>query len=83
MCVAEGVLSVDSDGHFLKSYSGVLPLRQTSLVHGIMVSHSEEDLLCIRAAFLKLTGNSLYSTLQVPSSCCFSTFRGIAVLFYF
>uniref|UniRef100_A0A8C7Z4Q2 Annexin n=1 Tax=Oryzias sinensis TaxID=183150 RepID=A0A8C7Z4Q2_9TELE len=41
-----------------------LSTMKTSLVHGIMVSHSEEDLLCIRAAFLKLTGNSLYSTLQ-------------------
>ncbi|XP_020795456.1 annexin A2 [Boleophthalmus pectinirostris] len=30
----------------------------------VMVSHCEEDLLCIRAAFIKLTGNSLYSTLQ-------------------
>ncbi|XP_054620691.1 annexin A2 isoform X2 [Dunckerocampus dactyliophorus] len=34
------------------------------LVHGIMVSHSEEDLLCIRVAFLKLAGTSLYTTLQ-------------------
>ncbi|KAJ0003650.1 hypothetical protein NQD34_008748 [Periophthalmus magnuspinnatus] len=30
----------------------------------VMVSHCEQDLLCIRAAFLKLTGKSLYSTLQ-------------------
>ncbi|XP_030597047.1 annexin A2 [Archocentrus centrarchus] len=34
------------------------------LVQRIMVSHSEEDLLCIRAAFIKLTGNSLYTALQ-------------------
>ncbi|XP_061615341.1 annexin A2 [Phyllopteryx taeniolatus] len=34
------------------------------IVQGIMVSHSEEDLLCIRVAFLKLTGTSLYTTLQ-------------------
>lgn len=36
-----------------------------------MVAHSEEDLLCIRAAYLKLTGTSLYSALQVghTSSC--------------
>ncbi|XP_077405862.1 annexin A2 [Vanacampus margaritifer] len=33
-------------------------------VQSIMVSHSEEDLLCIRVAFLKLTGTSLYTTLQ-------------------
>ncbi|XP_017162825.1 annexin A2 isoform X2 [Poecilia reticulata] len=37
---------------------------KTSLVQGIMVSHSEEDLLRIRAAFLRLSGSSLYSTLQ-------------------
>ncbi|KAM4724871.1 annexin A2 [Anableps anableps] len=37
---------------------------KTSLVQGIMVSHSEEDLLCIRVAFLRLSGSSLYSTLQ-------------------
>ncbi|XP_054910963.1 annexin A2 [Poeciliopsis prolifica] len=37
---------------------------KTSLVQGIMVSHSEEDLLPIRAAFLRLSGSSLYSTLQ-------------------
>ncbi|RVE66625.1 hypothetical protein OJAV_G00109120 [Oryzias javanicus] len=41
-----------------------LSTMKTPLVHGIMVSHSEEDLLWIRAAFLKLTGNSLYSALQ-------------------
>nr|XP_043908863.1 annexin A2 [Solea senegalensis] len=34
------------------------------LVQGIMISHSEEDLLCVRAAFLKLTGTSLYTALQ-------------------
>ncbi|XP_077362537.1 annexin A2 isoform X2 [Festucalex cinctus] len=34
------------------------------VVQSIMVSHSEEDLLCIRVAFLKLTGISLYTTLQ-------------------
>lgn len=41
-----------------------LSTMKTPVVHGIMVSHSEEDLLCIRAAFLKLTGTSLYSALQ-------------------
>ncbi|XP_069548438.1 annexin A2 [Brachyistius frenatus] len=41
-----------------------LTTMKTSLVQGIMVSHSEEDLLCIRAAFLKLTGTSLYTALQ-------------------
>ncbi|XP_054601364.1 annexin A2 isoform X2 [Nothobranchius furzeri] len=41
-----------------------LATMKTPLVHGIMVSHSEEDLLMIRAAFLKLTKKSLYSTLQ-------------------
>ncbi|XP_034456204.1 annexin A2-like [Hippoglossus hippoglossus] len=35
-----------------------------SIVQGLMVSHSEEDLLCIRTAFLKLTGTSLYTALQ-------------------
>nr|XP_019959309.1 PREDICTED: annexin A2-like isoform X1 [Paralichthys olivaceus]XP_019959310.1 PREDICTED: annexin A2-like isoform X1 [Paralichthys olivaceus] len=37
---------------------------KSSTVQGIMVSHSEEDLLCIRTAFLKLTGTSLYTALQ-------------------
>lgn len=41
-----------------------LSTMKTPLVQGIMVSHSEEDLLCIRAAFLKLTGTSLYTTLK-------------------
>ncbi|XP_008298523.1 annexin A2 isoform X2 [Stegastes partitus] len=41
-----------------------LATMKSSLVHGIMVSHCEEDLLCIRAAFVKLTGASLYSSLQ-------------------
>lgn len=41
-----------------------LATMKTSLVQGVMVSHSEEDLLCIRAAFLRLSGSSLYSTLQ-------------------
>lgn len=37
---------------------------KNSVMQGIMVSHSEEDLLCIRAAYLKLTGTSLYTSLQ-------------------
>lgn len=37
---------------------------KASVVQGIMVSHSEDDLLSIRVAFLKLTGSSLYTTLQ-------------------
>uniref|UniRef100_A0A3B4VCU4 Annexin n=1 Tax=Seriola dumerili TaxID=41447 RepID=A0A3B4VCU4_SERDU len=37
---------------------------KTPGVQGIMVSHSEEDLLCIRAAYIKLTGTSLYTALQ-------------------
>lgn len=37
---------------------------QAAIVQGVMVAHSEEDLLCIRAAYLKLTGTSLYSALQ-------------------
>uniref|UniRef100_A0A3Q3JB35 Annexin n=1 Tax=Monopterus albus TaxID=43700 RepID=A0A3Q3JB35_MONAL len=41
-----------------------LSTMKTPIVQGIMVSHSEEDLLCIRAAFLKLTGTSLYTELQ-------------------
>ncbi|XP_015245257.1 PREDICTED: annexin A2-like [Cyprinodon variegatus] len=41
-----------------------LVTMKTSLVHGIMVSHSEEDLLAIRAAFLRLSGSSLFSALQ-------------------
>uniref|UniRef100_A0A3Q0S0K9 Annexin A14 n=1 Tax=Amphilophus citrinellus TaxID=61819 RepID=A0A3Q0S0K9_AMPCI len=42
-----------------------LQTMKKELVQRIMVSHSEEDLLCIRAAFIKLTGNSLYTALQV------------------
>ncbi|XP_026205758.1 annexin domain-containing protein [Anabas testudineus] len=34
------------------------------IVQRILVSHSEEDLLCIRVAYLKLTGTSLYTALQ-------------------
>ncbi|XP_051927597.1 annexin A2 isoform X1 [Hippocampus zosterae] len=41
-----------------------LTSMKAPVVHGIMVSHSEEDLLGIRVAFLKLTGTSLYTTLQ-------------------
>lgn len=41
-----------------------LQTMKKELVQRIMVSHSEEDLLCIRAAFIKLTGNSLYAALQ-------------------
>ncbi|XP_070778138.1 annexin A2 [Enoplosus armatus] len=41
-----------------------LMTMETSMVQAIMVSHCEEDLLCIRAAFLKLTGTSLYTALQ-------------------
>lgn len=42
-----------------------ISLFQTPIVQGVMVSHCEEDLLCIRAAYLKLTGTSLYTALQV------------------
>nr|XP_046274239.1 annexin A2 [Scatophagus argus] len=41
-----------------------LTATKTPIVQGIMVSHCEEDLLCIRAAYLKLTGTSLYTALQ-------------------
>ncbi|XP_054461446.1 annexin A2 [Anoplopoma fimbria] len=37
---------------------------KTPILQGIMVSHAEEDLLSIRAAYLKLTGTSLYTALQ-------------------
>uniref|UniRef100_A0A3Q2WII1 Annexin A14 n=1 Tax=Haplochromis burtoni TaxID=8153 RepID=A0A3Q2WII1_HAPBU len=42
-----------------------LKTMKKEIVQRIMVSHSEEDLLCIRAAFIKLTGTSLYTALQV------------------
>ncbi|XP_053508362.1 annexin A2 isoform X2 [Ictalurus furcatus] len=35
-----------------------------SVVQGIIVSHSEEDLLAVRAAYKKETGRSLYTTIQ-------------------
>ncbi|XP_035536728.1 annexin A2 isoform X1 [Morone saxatilis] len=41
-----------------------LTSTKTPIVQGIMVSHCEEDLLCIRAAYNKLTGTSLYTALQ-------------------
>lgn len=41
-----------------------LATTKTAIMQGIMVSHSEEDLLGIRAAYLKLTGTSLYTALQ-------------------
>ncbi|XP_018560748.1 annexin A2 [Lates calcarifer] len=41
-----------------------LSAAKTPILQGIMVSHSEEDLLCIRAAYLKSTGTSLYTALQ-------------------
>ncbi|XP_077088709.1 annexin A2 [Siphateles boraxobius] len=37
---------------------------KASVVQGVIVSHSEEDLLRVRVAFLQLTGVSLYTTLQ-------------------
>ncbi|XP_072304379.1 annexin A2 [Eucyclogobius newberryi] len=46
---------------YLASRLNVMKGPQTQRV---MLSHCEEDLLCIRAAFLKLTGASLYTTLQ-------------------
>ncbi|XP_029919971.1 annexin A2 isoform X2 [Myripristis murdjan] len=42
-----------------------LQTMKTPIVQGIMVSHCEEDLLCVRAAYLKHTGTSLYTALQV------------------
>ncbi|XP_029022883.1 annexin A2 [Betta splendens] len=41
-----------------------LTSTKSHIVQGVMVSHSEEDLLCVRAAYLKLTGLSLYAALQ-------------------
>ncbi|KAM9776182.1 annexin A2 isoform 2-T3 [Syngnathus typhle] len=41
-----------------------LTSMKAPIVQGIMVSHSEKDLLSIRVAFLKMTGTSLYTTLQ-------------------
>ncbi|XP_056154581.1 annexin A2 [Lampris incognitus] len=41
-----------------------LETMKTAVVQGIMVSHCEEDLLCVRAAYLKQTGTSLYTALQ-------------------
>ncbi|KAK7899264.1 hypothetical protein WMY93_020117 [Mugilogobius chulae] len=55
------VQCLQSPEFYLARRIGVMKSPQTQRV---MVSHCEEDLLCIRAAFLKLTGASLYSTLQ-------------------
>ncbi|XP_048057009.1 annexin A2 isoform X2 [Megalobrama amblycephala] len=37
---------------------------KAAVVQGVIVSHSEEDLLRVRVAFLQLTGTSLYTALQ-------------------
>lgn len=50
---------------YITAHTERISLFQTPIVHGIMVSHCEDDLLCIRAAYLKLTGTSLYTALQV------------------
>ncbi|XP_010862305.1 annexin A2 isoform X1 [Esox lucius] len=41
-----------------------LDTKKTAIVQGVMVSHSEEDLLCVRVAYLKQTGTTLYTALQ-------------------
>lgn len=41
-----------------------LATMKPPVLRSVMVSHSEEDLLLIRVAFLKLTGVSLYTALQ-------------------
>ncbi|XP_060748173.1 annexin A2 isoform X2 [Tachysurus vachellii] len=41
----------------------IQPMKE-SVVQGVIVSHSEEDLLAVRVAFKKKTGRSLYSTIQ-------------------
>jgi len=43
-----------------------LESMKAAVVQGIMVSHCEEDLLCVRVAYLKQTGTSLYTALQKP-----------------
>ena len=43
-------------------------LQKSTIVRGIMVGRSEEDLLCVRREFRKLTNTSLYSTIQVSLS---------------
>ncbi|XP_031431735.1 annexin A2-like [Clupea harengus] len=39
-------------------------MKKSTIVRGIMVGRSEEDLLCVRREFRKLTNTSLYSTIQ-------------------
>lgn len=43
-----------------------LETMKATIVQGVMVAHCEEDLLCVRAAFLRKTGTSLYTALQKP-----------------
>ncbi|KAM6959496.1 annexin A2 [Aplochiton taeniatus] len=43
-----------------------LQTMKASIVQGVMVSHCEEDLLFVRAAYLRQTGTSLYTALQTP-----------------
>ncbi|XP_030644402.1 annexin A2, partial [Chanos chanos] len=37
---------------------------KAAIVQGVMISHSEEDMLRVRVAYLKVTGTSLYTALQ-------------------
>ncbi|KAL0984870.1 hypothetical protein UPYG_G00149740 [Umbra pygmaea] len=39
-------------------------IKKSSVVQGILISHSEEDLLCVRIEYRRLTNMSLYSTIQ-------------------
>ncbi|XP_014033063.1 annexin A2 isoform X2 [Salmo salar] len=41
-----------------------LETMKAAIVQGVMVSHSEKDLLCVRVAYLRQTGTSLYTALQ-------------------
>uniref|UniRef100_A0A671MKR8 Annexin n=1 Tax=Sinocyclocheilus anshuiensis TaxID=1608454 RepID=A0A671MKR8_9TELE len=44
-----------------------LQTMKSQVVQGVMVAHSEEDLLRVRVAYLQSTGTSLYMALQVST----------------
>ncbi|KAK3520734.1 hypothetical protein QTP70_031473 [Hemibagrus guttatus] len=55
------VLSIEDP--YLYLAQRIQPMKK-SLVQGVLMSHCEEDLLAVRVAFKKHTGESLYSTIQ-------------------
>uniref|UniRef100_A0A672S7U2 Annexin n=1 Tax=Sinocyclocheilus grahami TaxID=75366 RepID=A0A672S7U2_SINGR len=61
----KGVLSGDlKKGLKTLGKTGLCVFEDAPVVQGVMVAHSEEDLLRVRVAYLQSTGTSLYTALQ-------------------